>query len=374
MLRGAGGGLNGRMRSMARTIENGTHEIERAGRPAAADIQRPEPGGRGSRGDDSGSRHESGGTFAATMRSPRAQRIDWSLAKLADDVYFPARSGHSIDGFVRLDSAELENLGIPPNATNDARSGLTSVIYRDDRGRHVLAFAGTFRTSLRSWHTNFSQGMGLPARQYVLAGRLGKLARVAFGDELVITGHSLGGGLATAAALKSGAPAVIFNGAGLADQTIRGLGLDPPAAREYAAAGNIRSYVVAGDPLTIFQETNRVHRSVIGGVAGGLAGSALGGALGSALGGNTARIAGTVAGRTVGGAVGAAIGGAAGATSTASGLAQVQRVLGARIDLADPLPDDYSGGRLTRAIELHEMSGVSKALDSARPWSGPSGG
>jgi hypothetical protein len=52
----------------------------------------------------------------------------------------------------------------------------------------------------------------------------------------------------------------------------------------------------------------------------------------------------------------------------------VQRVLGAKIDLPDPLPDDYSGGRLTRAIELHEMSGVSKALASARPWSGPPGG
>ena len=293
---------------------------------------------------------------------------------LADDVYYPSRSGHRIDGFIRLDSAELEKMGIPPSAINDARSGLTSAVYRDDRGRHVLAFAGTDRTSLRSWHTNFSQGIGLPARQYVLAGRLGKLARVAFGDELVITGHSLGGGLATAAALKSGAPAVVFNGAGLAEQTIRGLGLEPAAAREYAAAGNIRSYVVAGDPLTVFQETSRVHRSVIGGIAGGLAGSSIGGALGSAIGGHSARIAGTVAGRTVGGAVGAVIGGAAGATSTASGLAQVQRVLGARIDLPDPLPDGYSGGRLARAIELHEMSGVHKALDSARPWSGPSGG
>lgn len=359
---------------MTRILKNGTDEIDRADLAAAADSRRCRPGGRGSCGAGSGSRHASGGTFAATMRSPRAQRTDRSLAMLADDVYYPSRSGHRIDGFIRLDSAELEKMGIPPSAINDARSGLTSAVYRDDRGRHVLAFAGTDRTSLRSWHTNFSQGIGLPARQYVLAGRLGKLARVAFGDELVITGHSLGGGLATAAALKSGAPAVVFNGAGLAEQTIRGLGLEPAAAREYAAAGNIRSYVVAGDPLTVFQETSRVHRSVIGGIAGGLAGSSIGGALGSAIGGHSARIAGTVAGRTVGGAVGAVIGGAAGATSTASGLAQVQRVLGARIDLPDPLPDGYSGGRLARAIELHEMSGVRKALDSARPWSGPSGG
>ncbi|GGL40727.1 DUF2974 domain-containing protein [Nocardia jinanensis] len=365
---------DGRMRTMVGTLRRGADEVENAARRGKKEIEgvsvirRPDHRGGGA------DRRRSGGkTFAASTRSTAAQQIDRSLAKLADDVYLPARPGHRIDGFVRLESRELESVGIPPGALNDARSGLTSAIYRADDGRYVLAFAGTYRTSLRSWQTNFAQGMGLPARQYVMAGRLGKLARVAFGDDLVITGHSLGGGLATTAALKSGAPAVTFNGVGLSDQTIRGLGLEPVAARDYAAAGNVRAYMVAGDPLTAIQEAHRVHRSVIGGVAGGLVGSSLGGAVGTAIGGQTGRIAGVVAGRSVGGFVGAAMGGAAGATGIAGGLAKVAPALGARIDLPDPFPAEYGGGRLSRAIDLHELPGVQLALDQARPWSGPPG-
>ncbi|MEU1985604.1 hypothetical protein [Nocardia sp. NPDC019395] len=305
------------------------------------------------------------------MRSRTAQPVDRTLADLASDVYMPNRSD-PIDGFVRLDRAELERAGIPPETLNDQSSGLTSALYRDDAGRYVLAFAGTYRTSFRSWKTNIVQGMGRPARQYVLAGRLGKLARAAFGNDLVITGHSLGGGLATTAALKSGAPAVTFNPAGLSDQTIRGLRLDPAAAQEYAAAGNVRTYVVAGDPLTALQDARQMHRVTIGGLAVGALGTSLGGVMGSAIGGLTGGAAGSATGKFVGASLGAAIVGAAGAAGTTGGLAQVRPALGARIDLPDPLSAEGSG-RMKRALDLHQMSGVRRALDLTQPWSNQSG-
>lgn len=360
------GDLASRVHGAAGTTKSGIGVYQGADRLDMPDADHA--GSRRRSGDGTGSRAHAGGAFAVGMRSRRAQPADRILADLAEDVY-SAHHNRPISGFVRLDRTELDRAGIPQEAMNDRRSGLTSALYRDDAGRYVLAFTGT--NSLRGWKTNLTQGIGIPARQYVLAGRLGKLARGAFGDELVITGHSLGGGLASTAALKSGAPAVTFNAASLSDQTIRGLGIDPAAAREYAAEGNIRTYVVAGDPLTAFQDSHRLHRSAIGGVAGGILGSSLGGAVGTAIAGTAGRASGSATGKAVGTFVGAAIGGAATAAGTAGGLTQVRPALGARIDLPEPLPAENRGP--ARAVEIHEMPGVCRALDQTQPWSDRSG-
>ncbi|WP_051163716.1 Mbeg1-like protein [Nocardia brevicatena] len=364
--------LAGRMNATARQIRKSQKELENADRSLGDMVSDSTTARTDHFGDGVEHPRSPRTSFSAEMRSTEAREIDATLAKLADDVYIP---GHvdRIDGFARLTDSELEQVGIPAEAMNDPISGLTTALYRDEQGRHVLAFAGTDHRSLKSWKANLYQGAGLRAHQYVLAGRLGKLARVAFGNNLVLTGHSLGGGLAVTAALKSGAPAVTFNSAGLSDRTIRGLKLEPDAARRYAAAGNVRSYVVAGDPLTELQESHRARRATIGGFAGGLVGSALGGALGAVVGSPIDRAAGSVAGRRLGSVLGAAMGGSAAATVTAGGLARVQPALGARINLPDPLsPDEYGGRRLTRALELHKMTAVQRALADVRPWSKPS--
>ena len=52
-------------------------------------------------------------------------------------------------------------------------------------------------------------------------------------------GHSLGGGLASAAMLATGAPGVTFNAAGLSDNTLRSLDLGKrptPYAKSWLAA------------------------------------------------------------------------------------------------------------------------------------------
>jgi len=75
---------------------------------------------------------------------------------------------------------------------------------------------------------------------------------------VVFTGHSLGGGLASAAALATDSSGVTFNAAGLSDQTLETLGFNPNEVREHAAdEGQVRRYVVNGDPLTFAQQDLR---------------------------------------------------------------------------------------------------------------------
>ena len=97
---------------------------------------------------------------------------------------------------------------------------------------------------------NGGQALGLTTDQYQQAIVLAKRAVEAFGKgNVVFMGHSLGGGLASAAMLAMGEPGVTFNAAGLSDSTLRSLkpGKMPHAIRkELAGSGQIRRYNVEG--------------------------------------------------------------------------------------------------------------------------------
>lgn len=189
-------------------------------------------------------------SFDAQVRGTGAKPIDGEMARIAADVYNPASRG--IDGWARLGPADLQAAGIAPQALEDRTTGLRAAVYTDGEGRYTLAFAGS--NDVPDWLNNLAQGVGLDAAQYNQAIALAKDAKLAFGDGLAITGHSLGGGLAAAAALATDSPAVTFNAAGVSNDTLRGAGLDPAAARAAAADGQIRRYAVNGEILTGVQE------------------------------------------------------------------------------------------------------------------------
>ena len=90
----------------------------------------------------------------------------------------------------------------------------------------------------------------------------------AFGKgNVIFTGHSLGGGLASAAMLATGAPGVTFNAAGLSDNTLRSLnpGKTPNAIREeLAGSGQIRRYNVEGELLTGLQQGAMLAPDAVG--------------------------------------------------------------------------------------------------------------
>src|SRR3546814_5643307 len=81
-------------------------------------------------------------------------------------------------------------------------------------------------------------------------------AEQVFGEgHVVVTGHSPGCGLASAAALATGASGVTFNAAGLSNETLESLGFNPHAVRDsVSASGQLRRYLGNGDPPNAAQQ------------------------------------------------------------------------------------------------------------------------
>ncbi len=132
------------------------------------------------------------------------------------------------------------------------RSGFDASFYRGPDGQVVLAFCGTDEG--KDWPQNLGQGVGLQTRQYKNAIELTERALAVYGDNLLLTGHSLGGGLAAAAGVINNTPAVTYNSAGVHSNTFERARLDPIAAKQYAAEGLIRNYSVKNELLTHLQE------------------------------------------------------------------------------------------------------------------------
>jgi hypothetical protein len=199
-------------------------------------------------------------TFAEEVQGTDTHALDLTLGQLAADVY--AKEGTTLNGWRPVTPAELANVGVDENLFENETTGFGARLYTDGHGDYVLAFRGT--NEGRDWCHNVKQGLGLDDAQYDQALKLASQISHSFGkDNLAITGHSLGGGLASAASLKTGSPAVTFNSSGLHDNTIEALHLDPRAAREWANAGHIRRYAVDHEILTTLQERNVLTRGLL---------------------------------------------------------------------------------------------------------------
>jgi hypothetical protein len=201
--------------------------------------------------------------------------LDYQLALMSNDSYAadnpqteqelqdagwhrltPSADGHS------LVDAQGNEIGIDPELLS-TDNGFNAAIYQNAQGQYVVAYRGTDDWGLANSgdaNDNGLQGLGFEVdetSQYSDAIKLARQAESVFGDgNMIVTGHSLGGGLASAASIATGATAVTFNAAGLSNNTLeQTLGQNPNAARElYADNGQIRRYAVNGDPLTAAQE------------------------------------------------------------------------------------------------------------------------
>lgn len=194
-----------------------------------------------------------------SLRGTDPQEVDADLAALSKSVYGDPSDSGVPDGYEALSASELEALGIDPGDLDhggllDLGSGFQAAVYRDPNGNLVLTFAGTDLTSPVDWATNVEQAIGIETKQYNAALELATKLKAEAGSDLVITGHSLGGGLASYAALGTDTPAVTFNAAGLSNDSLESLGYSPDQAREVASDGLIRRYSVQSDILTNLQE------------------------------------------------------------------------------------------------------------------------
>ncbi|MCC8669734.1 DUF2974 domain-containing protein [Xanthomonas arboricola] len=199
--------------------------------------------------------------FAESMRGQQPQPEDRQFPALLQDLYATAsqrREGGAETfaplpkGWTRMDDSTLQRAGIDPGLLHDAKSGFDAAFYRNEQGQVVLGFCGTDEG--KDWKHNLGQGLGFDDAQYASAIQLGSQAKQAFGDQVVISGHSLGGGLAAASAMVNDIPAVTYNAAGVNDRTLERQGLDASAAKDYASSELIRGYHVKNEILTHLQE------------------------------------------------------------------------------------------------------------------------
>lgn len=168
--------------------------------------------------------------------------------------------------------------------------GFKAMVYQDyitgDR-QYVLTFGGTDDLSFSGgiwdgdWNNNLRQAIGWQAPQFMeamkIANDLAKNPNIPQGH-LVVTGHSLGGGLASAAAVVAGANADTFNASWLSPETLltskdngtplRLISINPlvygyelyPGAldRLYTARDTIDAYFVDYDILNRVQQVTGV--------------------------------------------------------------------------------------------------------------------
>jgi hypothetical protein len=200
-----------------------------------------------------------------------------------------------------LSYQEIIDLGLPVHVAAALTSGIQipgfsdpggfkAAMYRDFVSqRYIVAFAGTELTDFEDileniWQANILQNeqpftpqyteamriadeiRKLQGRKVTLQGKLIPQAEAKDDDpllEFIFTGHSLGGGLASAASVVSGMRAVTFNAAGLHENTLNNASPDSQqgALVRFSdnGAGLIRTIYTDHDILTQLQDLFHHH-------------------------------------------------------------------------------------------------------------------
>ncbi|OYN88854.1 hypothetical protein [Parenemella sanctibonifatiensis] len=164
-------------------------------------------------------------------------------------------------GYDRLSQQELDELGITPDMLRDDDTGYEAEIFRGPDGELIVAFAGTSAGAGAQEPDIPEDAIGgataSPQTGNVLA-LTEQLQKSGQGDNVIYSGHSLGGRLATIAAMDTGNAAITYNAAGVSDATIDYIanknGTTPEALMNGADGGQMRNYYTGDDPLTAAQE------------------------------------------------------------------------------------------------------------------------
>jgi hypothetical protein len=188
-------------------------------------------------------------------------------AKLSDHIYCVHEplecngDNSKVPGFkdVSRDEKVLNSLGIDKDDLKIPNSNFRAAVFQrenppfsKEEAGYVVVFKGTSPGSTEDWQNDFRQGLNVDSSYYKAAVELGNSIGKKVGTppqvNVSFAGHSLGGGLASAAATTAGLPANTFNAAGLHPATVKRYG------GELNNQKAINAYNVEGDPLTKLQE------------------------------------------------------------------------------------------------------------------------
>lgn len=175
-------------------------------------------------------------------------------AKLADAVYEADPAKRQLpEGFREItDPTELAQYNLTKGMLDPASvfpeghpeySQFRAGAFQGPDGTLVVAFKGTSPTSLSDWGNNAAQELAGRSDYYTRAQRIASNLQKS-GAATRFTGHSLGGGLASAAARTAGADASTFNAAGL----------NPDTVLNRSPGGHIDRVFVKGDIVTAIQK------------------------------------------------------------------------------------------------------------------------
>ncbi|MCP4106895.1 MAG: DUF2974 domain-containing protein [Desulfobacteraceae bacterium] len=133
----------------------------------------------------------------------------------------------------------------------DGWDGFDAKLYiNTDNNKYVLVFRGTQPLSPIDWMHDLAQVLNdyidMDISQYEKAVDLAVALQSQLGDNLQITGHSLGGGLAQVAGLYTGLKTTCFEAAGTTSGTLYDLGI----TYDMIDSANITHFNVQYDPLS----------------------------------------------------------------------------------------------------------------------------
>jgi hypothetical protein len=188
-------------------------------------------------------------------------------AKLSQHVYDPSKPAP--DGWKNIsnDPAALKEMGLDPDMLESPNSDFRAQVYRPDPDvfgsdfKDTVAFKGS--ASLEDFKNNAQQGLNMHSDYYEKAVDIGRRIEQK-GADVTITGHSLGGGMASAASVASGRVATTFNPAGLHSDTVTRYG-------GTVHASDIQRYQVEGEVLDGAQSQgllSTLAMAAVGGVPG----------------------------------------------------------------------------------------------------------
>lgn len=181
---------------------------------------------------------------------PAAQGLEFSETKGASKLAYDAKLG---EVYKFPNGKEWKVVDVMENE-GTFENGFRAIALQSG-DKVIVAYAGTDPKSLGDIGTDILQGVGFAPSQYKMAAAFAQKWENKVGTQNVIaTGHSLGGGLAAYASIKTGIKATTVNSAPLALTNIGG----NPFRNNVRNNSNITNYYVPGEVLTVLDSQNRL--------------------------------------------------------------------------------------------------------------------